>query len=33
MKIQIGELIFASKAEATEHFRQILYELNLKGDG
>jgi hypothetical protein len=22
MKIQIGELIFASKAEAIEHFRQ-----------
>ena len=29
MKIQIGELIFASKAEATEHFRQILYSYEL----
>jgi hypothetical protein len=29
VKIQIGELTFASKAEATEHFRQILYSYEL----
>jgi hypothetical protein len=29
VKTQIGELIFASKAEATEHFRQILYSYEL----
>jgi hypothetical protein len=29
VQIQVGELIFASKAEATEHFRQILYSYEL----
>ena len=32
IKIQIGELIFASKAEAAEHFRQILYKYEI-GEG
>jgi hypothetical protein len=29
VRIQIGELVFASKAEAIEHFRQILYKYEL----
>jgi hypothetical protein len=29
MKVQIGELIFASKAAAAEHFRQMLYRYQL----
>jgi hypothetical protein len=29
IKIQIGELVFATKAEAIEHFRQMLYRYEL----